>query len=85
MSPTQVNLVFFANRVSHKFDELQNDVHVNVSFYDEKTTNWASYAGTAKVSQDKDKIAQHWSPMFVSPLLPPPTFLLPVSPSPTLL
>ncbi|KAI0355716.1 hypothetical protein OH77DRAFT_1402389 [Trametes cingulata] len=59
--PDQVNLVFIANRVSHKFDEIENDSHVNVSFYDESTTNWASYAGTAKISQDKEKIAKHWS------------------------
>ncbi|KAI0369680.1 hypothetical protein BV20DRAFT_346240 [Pilatotrama ljubarskyi] len=59
--PDQVNLVFIANRVSHKFDEIENDSHVNVAFYDESTTNWASYAGTAKISQDKEKIAKHWS------------------------
>ncbi|KAI0821685.1 hypothetical protein BC628DRAFT_1329112 [Trametes gibbosa] len=59
--PDQVNLVFIANRVSNKFEEIENDTHVNVSFYDESTTNWASYAGIAKVSQDKEKIAKHWS------------------------
>ncbi|KAI0665928.1 hypothetical protein C8Q78DRAFT_985324 [Trametes maxima] len=61
VQPSQVTLVFIANKASHKFDEIQNDSHVNVSFYDESTTNWASYAGTAKVSQDKEKIAKHWS------------------------
>ncbi|KAL4254241.1 Stress Response and Developmental Protein [Abortiporus biennis] len=57
----QVNLFFIANNASHKFDEIQNDDHVNVSFYDEKTTNWASYSGVARVSQDKDLIEKHWS------------------------
>ena len=65
MSPTQVALVFIANRASHKFDELENDAHVNVSFYDPSTTNWASYAGKARISQDKEKIAKHWNPMCV--------------------
>ncbi|TCD60733.1 hypothetical protein EIP91_009616 [Steccherinum ochraceum] len=60
-SHNQIDLVFIANRASHKFDEIQNDSHVNVSFYDEKTTNWASYCGTARITQDKDKIAKHWS------------------------
>ncbi|THH02078.1 hypothetical protein EW026_g710 [Hermanssonia centrifuga] len=60
---TQVNLVFIANKASHKFEEIQNDAHVNVSFYDEQNTNWASYCGIAKVSQDKDLIAKHWSSM----------------------
>ncbi|KAI0655894.1 hypothetical protein C8Q70DRAFT_1047053 [Cubamyces menziesii] len=59
--PEQVNLVFIANRASAKFDEIENDSHVNVSFYEESTTNWASYAGIAKISQDKGKIAKHWS------------------------
>ncbi len=61
MHPDQVNLVFIANRVSAKFDEIENDAHVNVSFYDEATTNWASYSGIAKITQDKTKIEKHWS------------------------
>jgi len=63
VSATQVTLVFIANKVSSKFEEIENDAHVNVAFYDESTTNWASYAGIAKISQDKDKIKQHWSSM----------------------
>ncbi|KAH9935701.1 uncharacterized protein B0H18DRAFT_951167 [Fomitopsis serialis] len=60
-NPTQVTLVFIANKASAKFDEIENDAHVNVSFYDESSTNWASYAGIAKISQDREKIAKHWS------------------------
>lgn len=63
-TPTQVTLVFIANKASHKFDEIQNDQHVNVSFYDEQTTNWASYCGTARVSQDKALIEKHWSHLY---------------------
>ena len=66
MSPTQVTLVFIANRASHKFDEIENDGHVNVSFFDESSTNWASYSGIAKISQDKEKIAKHWNTAYVS-------------------
>ncbi|KDQ57465.1 hypothetical protein JAAARDRAFT_47435 [Jaapia argillacea MUCL 33604] len=58
---SQVNLIFIANNSSHKFEEIQHDSHVNVSFYDVKTTNWASYAGTARITQDKDLIKKHWS------------------------
>ncbi|KAI0085163.1 hypothetical protein BDY19DRAFT_967407 [Irpex rosettiformis] len=61
LSPTQVTLIFIANKASHKFEEIQNDQHVNVSFYDEQTTNWASYSGTTRVSQDKALIGKHWS------------------------
>ncbi|KZT66365.1 hypothetical protein DAEQUDRAFT_813599 [Daedalea quercina L-15889] len=60
-SSTQAKLVFIANKVSAKFSEIENDAHVNVSFYDESSTNWASYAGIAKISQDREMIAKHWS------------------------
>ena len=63
--PTQLNLFFIANNASHKFDEIQHDSSVNVSFYDQKTTGWASVSGVAKVSQDKGVIKKYWSPMFV--------------------
>ncbi|KAF5389373.1 hypothetical protein D9757_004267 [Collybiopsis confluens] len=42
-SDSQTSLLFFANKASHKFDEIENDAHVNVSFSDPKTTSWASY------------------------------------------
>ena len=63
MHPEQVNLVFIANRASAKFDEIENDSHVNVSFYDPSSTNWASYSGRANISQDKEQISKHWSSM----------------------
>lgn len=62
---TQVTLVFIANKASHKFEEIGNDSHVNVSFYNEKSTDWASYSGIAQVSQDKALIAKHWSATYV--------------------
>ncbi|KAL5528143.1 hypothetical protein ACEPAF_7279 [Sanghuangporus sanghuang] len=62
-SDTQLTLYFLANNVSHKFEELQSDSNVNVSFYDEKSTNWASFAGTATVSQNKELIKKLWSPL----------------------
>lgn len=62
---TQINLFFIANNASHKFDELKHDSNVNVSFYDQKTTGWASVSGIAKVTQDKELIQKFWSPMFV--------------------
>ncbi|KAL5524072.1 hypothetical protein ACEPAG_8245 [Sanghuangporus baumii] len=62
-SDTQLTLYFLANNASYKFEELQYDSNVNVSFYDEKSTNWASFAGTATVSQDKELIKKLWSPI----------------------
>jgi general stress protein 26 len=65
MEQTQINLFFIANNASNKFDELKHDSNVNVSFYDQKTTGWASVSGIAKVTQDKELIKKFWSPMFV--------------------
>ncbi|KAG1751547.1 uncharacterized protein EDB91DRAFT_1105998 [Suillus paluster] len=60
-SDKQINLVFLANNVTHKFEEIQNDAHVNVSFCDPSSTDWVSYSGRAKVTQDKELIHKHWS------------------------
>ncbi|KAF5321086.1 hypothetical protein D9619_001536 [Psilocybe cf. subviscida] len=54
-------LTFIANNVSHKFDEIKSDAHVNVSFYDSSTSDWASFAGKAKVIEDHNEIAKYWS------------------------
>jgi general stress protein 26 len=35
VSASQTTLYFLANNVSHKFDDLEADPHVNVSFYGE--------------------------------------------------
>lgn len=43
----QLTLTFIGNNASHKFEELENDAHVNVSFLNTKTTSWASYVPTA--------------------------------------
>jgi general stress protein 26 len=61
VAPTQVNLIFIANKASWKFDELANDSHVNVSFYEPSSTDWASFSGQAKIITDKAVIKKHWS------------------------
>ncbi|KIK67137.1 hypothetical protein GYMLUDRAFT_37180 [Collybiopsis luxurians FD-317 M1] len=59
-SDSQTTLFFFANKASHKFEEIENDAHVNVSFSNPKTTNWVSYSSIAKITQDKELIKKHW-------------------------
>ncbi|KAJ7188322.1 hypothetical protein C8R46DRAFT_877954, partial [Mycena filopes] len=59
---TQLSLIFLANNASAKFDEIKNDSHVNCSFCDTSSTSWASYSGTAKISQNKEMIEKYWSP-----------------------
>jgi general stress protein 26 len=63
-SESQVNLAFIANNASPKCQELQNDDHVNVSFFDKSSTSWASFSGLAKVIEDRSVIKKHWSPKY---------------------
>ncbi|KAF9464943.1 hypothetical protein BDZ94DRAFT_1281606 [Collybia nuda] len=60
-SNTQLTLVFLANNASHKFEEIEHDTNVNVSFFNGNTTAWASFSGNAKITQDKQIIKKHWS------------------------
>ncbi|KWU43200.1 hypothetical protein RHOSPDRAFT_29738 [Rhodotorula sp. JG-1b] len=57
---------FIANTDSGKFDELENDAHVNVAFSDPTSTDWASVSGTAKVVKDEQTIKDLWNPMIKS-------------------
>jgi len=68
---SQLNLIFLANNVSGKFEEIEHDSHANVSFFDPSTTSWVSYAGKARVSRDRDLIHKYWSTLFVSPFYRP--------------
>jgi len=61
-SETQLTLTFLANNASHKFDEIEHDSNVNVSFLDQASTAWASYCGKAKIDNSRDSIKKHWSP-----------------------
>jgi len=65
-SENQVTLLFIANNASHKFSEIQNDSHVNVSFCDPSSTDWASFSGKARLSQDRDLVKKHWSSMLTA-------------------
>lgn len=47
---------FIANSESGKFDEVDSHSQVNVSFYDQGTTDWISVAGKAHSSSDKARI-----------------------------
>ncbi|GAA5896352.1 hypothetical protein JCM6882_000993 [Rhodosporidiobolus microsporus] len=53
---------FVANLDSGKFDELENDDSVNISFADPSSTDWASVAGKASVVKDVETIKKLWNP-----------------------
>lgn len=56
------DLWFVTDVDSHKLDELDHDAHVNLSFYKDRTREWVSVAGTARISQDRELIRKVYQP-----------------------
>ncbi|MDQ2890837.1 MAG: pyridoxamine 5'-phosphate oxidase family protein [Gemmatimonadota bacterium] len=52
------DLVFVTDLESHKLDDLVSDPHVNVSYYRDRTREWVSVSGVARVSRDRKRIRQ---------------------------
>lgn len=56
------DLVFATDVESPKLADLANDPHVNVSFYNDRSREWVSVAGTARVSRDRKRIRELYKP-----------------------
>jgi general stress protein 26 len=56
------DLWFMTNIESHKLEELASDPHVNCGFYKDRTREWVSVSGTARISQDKQIIHDLYQP-----------------------
>ena len=56
------DLWFVTDIESHKMDELEFDDHVNLAFYNSKSYEWVSVAGTARVSRDRALIRKLYQP-----------------------
>jgi general stress protein 26 len=59
---TGTDLWFVTDISSHKLDELESDPHVNLAYYNLKTREWVSVAGTAIVTQDRNMIEELYKP-----------------------
>ena len=59
---TGSDIWFWTNGDSHKLEELASDPHVNLAFYKDRTREWVSVSGTAKLSRDKNLIREFYSP-----------------------
>ena len=70
-SDNELSLFFVANNASHKFEEIDADQNVNVSFCDPSSTTWASVSGHARISQDRELVRKHWSASYVVLPIPP--------------
>jgi general stress protein 26 len=52
------DLWFVTRDTSGKLVDLANDPHINLAYYKDRTREWISVAGLAKVSRDRETIAQ---------------------------
>lgn len=58
----KADLWFVTDRETHKLDEIEDDPHVNLAYYDDSSREWVSVSGTARLSTDRAQIRELWSP-----------------------
>jgi len=56
------DLWFVTLEDSGKLAEIAYDPHVNLSYYKDRTREWVSVSGIAKLSRDRSKIRELWAP-----------------------
>ena len=56
------DLWFVTSKDSPKLSEIANDPHVNLAYYKDRTREWISASGTARVTDDRAKIRELWRP-----------------------
>jgi len=59
---TGADFWFAAEDGSDKVEEIRADPQVNLTYYKDRTREWVSIAGTAEVSNDREKIRQLYKP-----------------------
>lgn len=53
---------FVTDAGHHKLEELEQDPHVNLSYYRDRTREWVSVSGTARISHDREQIRRLYKP-----------------------
>ena len=56
------DLWFVTSETTHKLDELAADPHVNLAYFKDRTREWISVAGLARISRDPETIRQLYAP-----------------------
>lgn len=59
---TGTDLWFVTDILSSKLDDLAFDPHVNLGYYNNKSREWVSVAGSAQVTQDRNLIRELYRP-----------------------
>ncbi len=55
---TVADLWFVTDIETHKVEEIDEDPHVNLGYYNGKTREWVSVSGTATLVRDREKIRE---------------------------
>ena len=55
------DLWFVTSDETHKVEELENEPHVNLAYYKDRTREWISVSGVAKVSKNRETIRELWA------------------------
>lgn len=56
------DLWFVSAEGTAKLRDLENDPHVNLAYYKDRTREWISVSGLATMSRDRDKIRELYAP-----------------------
>ena len=56
------DLWFVTSKDTSKIEDLEYDPHVNLSYYKDRTREWVSVSGLAKISTDRRKIRELYRP-----------------------
>jgi len=56
------DLWFVTREGSGKLVDIENDPHLNLSYYRDSNREWVSVSGTAMISRDRDKIRELYQP-----------------------
>lgn len=56
------DLWFVTLRSSEKLDEIRNDRHVNLGYFKDRTKEWVSVSGRARIVDDRVKIRELYAP-----------------------
>jgi general stress protein 26 len=56
------DLWFVTMRGSEKLDELRHDAQVNLAYFKDRTKEWVSVSGRAKIVEDRGKIHELYAP-----------------------
>jgi general stress protein 26 len=56
------DLWFVTEKTSPKVQEIKSDAHVNLAYFNNRSREWISVSGTARIVRDRDKIRELWRP-----------------------